>query len=234
MQAVDKSRFLVIAGLVMILYAATAFAAVSLVQPARFESFVKPLALVHMVAGMGWLVLFFSQARLAHRGEIARHRNRMNVAIAVVAVLSVTSIIIVYQVGFAARVLGESRDALGFAILFAFALRQAHKGDIESHKRLMLIASLNLINPANMRVPIIFDWPPPTSLPITLTCWVAVPIAHDLITQRKVHRATAYGVGFTLITFAIVVAVIFSPLMPVIETWLYGPGGNFAPGLTRS
>ena len=82
MQAVEKSRFLVIAGLVMILYAVAAFAAVSLVQPARFESFVKPLALVHMVAGMGWLILFFSQARLAHRGEIARHRSRMNLALA--------------------------------------------------------------------------------------------------------------------------------------------------------
>lgn len=233
MQATDNSRFLTIAGLAMIIYAATAFAAVSLVQPVRFESFVKPLALVHMVAGMGWLILFFSQARLAHSGEIARHRSRMNLAIAVVAVLSITSIIIVYQVGFAARVLGESRDALGFAILFAFAIRQAQKGDIESHKRLMLIASLNLINPANMRVPIIFDWPPPTSLPITLLCWIGVPIAHDLITQRKIHKTTVYGVGFTLVTFAIVVGVIFSPLMPVIETWLYGPGGNFAPGLGR-
>lgn len=187
-----------------------------------------------MVADIGWLVLFVSQARLAHRGENARHRSRMSLALAIMGTLSLTSIMIVYQVGFAARVLGESRDALGFATLFAYALRQARKGNIESHKRHMLIASLNLINPANMRVPMIFDWPPATSLPITLICWVAVPIAHDLITQRKIHKATVYGVGFTVVTFAFVVVVIFSPLMPLIETWFYGPGGNFAPGLKGS
>ena len=95
MQDIAKSGFLVVAGLVMIVYAVAAFAAVSLVQPVRIESFVKPLALVHILAGMGWLVLFFSQARLAHRAELARHRSRMNFALAVVAVLSITSIIIV-------------------------------------------------------------------------------------------------------------------------------------------
>lgn len=225
----ERSKFIWRTGLLIIVYVVLAFGLASWVQPFRLDRYAKPLVAVHIIASLGWLVLFFAQSGLVQRGETAKHRQRLTLATALVVVSSFTSIVITYQWGNALRFVAESRDALAFAILFLVAVALANRDDFEAHKRLMLMAGLNLIHPAHVRVPNIFDLPPAASLPITLLSWIAIPLAYDWVTQRKVHKMTLLGMAFTIVTFAIVIAVIFSPLMPMIETALYGEAGNLGP-----
>ena len=229
MSEAERSKFIWLTGLLMIVFVVLAFGLASWAQPFRLHRYVKPLVVVHILASLGWLVLFFSQSGLVHRGEIEKHRQRLTLATALVVVSFFSSIVITYQWGNASRFVAESRDAMAFAILFAAAIAVAKRGDFEAHKRLMLIAGLNLIHPAHVRVPNIFDLPPAMSLPLTLTSWIVIPLAYDWVTQRKIHKVTLLGMGFTIVSCIIVVAVVFSPLMPMIETSLYGEGGNFGP-----
>ncbi len=229
MHQTQKSRFLRLTALTMIIYVVLAFGAATWMQPFRLERYVKPLVVVHIIASLGWLAIFFGQSGLVLRGEIEKHRQRLPIASGLVLVIAVTSVIITFQWGSAQRVVVETRDVVAFAVLFALAVFAAKQARYENHKRLMLIAGLNLIHPAHVRVPNIFDWPFYMSLPITLFSWIAIPLAYDWLTQRKVHKATWFGIAFTLLSFVLVIAIAFSPLMPLIETVLYGESGDSRP-----
>jgi len=81
---------------------------------------------------------------------------------------------------------------------------------------------MNLIGPAFTRVWFIFDWPQETIVFALLLTWIIVPVSYDLVTIRKIHKATAFGVGFTLLSFTVMIAIIFSPLGESINELLYG------------
>jgi hypothetical protein len=79
-----------------------------------------------------------------------------------------------------------------FALLVALAVKM--RGDAESHKRLMLLSSTQLMEPAIARLPIswVQDWFPYSS---HLLCdWVLVAgIAYDLWSRGRVHSAWLWG-----------------------------------------
>jgi hypothetical protein len=51
--------------------------------------------------------------------------------------------------------------------------------------------------------------------------WIIVPLVYDLSTIRKVHRATIVGFLVTVVSFAIVVAIVLSPWLESIDAFLY-------------
>ena len=199
-----------------------AFGIAAMVQPHRIERYFKPFVIIHIILSMGWLILFIYQSRLAQKGQLDKHRKNVNLATGLVVLSTFIAIYITYAWGDTRRLIGESRDILAFAILFFASIWAIKRGKTEAHKRLLLIALMNLIGPAFTRVWFIFDWTQETIVFALLLTWVIVPISYDLVTIRKIHKATYIGIGFTLLSFIIMLAILFSPLGDHLNELLYG------------
>ena len=48
-----------------------------------------------------------------------------------------------------------------------------------------------------------------------------LPVTYDLITRRAIHWASIVGIAFSIVTFALVLAIVFSPAIGVIESWFF-------------
>lgn len=204
-----------------LIFVILAFGILSAIETDRLGRYVKPFVIIHIFTALGWLFLFSYQSWLALHGQLDKHKKNLNIGTLLVLITTIFSIIITYQWGSAMRFVGESRDVVVFAILFFTSIWAIRNGKAETHKRLMLMALLNLIHPAMTRVKFIFDWSDQLSVLVMLLVWILIPIAYDLLTLRKIHKATLGGVLFTLISFFLMIAIVLSPIMKRIEIFLY-------------
>lgn len=218
----QKSKFIFYTGIIAIIFVILAFGIAAMVQPHRIERYFKPFVIIHIILSMGWLILFIHQSRLARKGELYKHQKNVNLATILVVFSTLIAVYITYQWGDFQRLIGESRDILAFAILFFVSIWAVKKGKPETHKRLLLIALMNLIGPAFSRVWSIFEWPQETIVIILLLTWIIVPVSYDVVSIRKIHKATYIGIAFTLLSFIIMLAVIFSPFGAHLNELLYG------------
>lgn len=218
----QQSKFLWYTGVVAIIFVIFAFGGAAIVQPFRLERYLKPFVIIHIISAMGWLILFTYQSKLALSGRFEKHRKNLKIGTTLVIITTLFSIYITFAWGDARRFIGESRDVLVFAILFFASIWAVKRGRTETHKSLMLIACLNLFNPAFSRLGFIFDWPVSVGVLASFLTWIIVPLSYDLLTKRKVHKATIGGIVFTVTSFALVIGIVFSPLMEKIELFLYG------------
>ncbi|MEM8566399.1 MAG: hypothetical protein AAGF85_08045 [Bacteroidota bacterium] len=218
----QKSKFIYYTGIIALIFVVLAFGIAAMVQPHRIERYFKPFVIIHIVLSMGWLILFIHQSRLALKGQLDKHRKNVNLATALVVLGTIIAVYITYAWGDTLRLIGESRDILAFGILFFASIWAIKRGKTETHIRLLLIALMNLVGPAFTRVWFIFDWPLKTIVFALLFTWIIIPVFYDRVTIRRLHKATYIGVGFTLLSFAIMVAIVFSPLLQKITELLYG------------
>lgn len=218
----QKSKFIYYTGIIAIIFVVLAFGSAAMVQPHRIERYFKPLVIIHIILSLGWLVLFVQQSRLAQKGQLDKHQKNVKLATAFVVLGTIIAVYITYVWGDFRRLMGESRDILAFAILFFASIWAIKKGKSETHKRLLLIALMNLIGPAFARVWSVFDWSQETIVLTLLLTWIIVPVSYDVVTIRKIHKATYLGVGFTLLSFIIMLAILFSPLGDHLNELLYG------------
>ncbi|HET7924048.1 MAG TPA: hypothetical protein VFL30_04075, partial [Rhodanobacteraceae bacterium] len=67
----------------------------------------------------------------------------------------------------------------------------------ETHKRLMVLASIAIVGPALARISRwpIFGGEDSPFIPVVLLALLLAVIAHDLVRERRVHKATICGVG---------------------------------------
>lgn len=216
-----KSKFLYYTGLATLLFVVLAFGFVASVQPERIARYYKPFVTIHILTSMGWLVLFTWQSKLILSNKLNRHKQNKKIAVILVVIATIIGIYITYLWGDSRRLMGESRDILVFASLFFASIGLVNKGKTQAHKRLMLIAMLNLVAPAWTRVGFIFDWTPPVLVLAMILSWIIVPLAYDISTIRKIHRATIAGILVTIVSFAIVVAIIISPWFENIDAFIY-------------
>jgi hypothetical protein len=216
-----RSRFIEYAGIGLLVFVVIAFGAAAIVQPFRLARYAKPEVIVHIVLVLSWVILFIVQSRLAGAGAISRHRKNLRLGALLVFLITVQGIYLTYKWGDAMRLIGESRDVLTFAALFIAAIWAAMKGRFEAHKRLILIAALNLVGPAYIRLGFVLDWSIPTVILATVLTWILPPIAYDLLSRRAIHRATLAGIAFSIVTYALVLAIVFSPAIVVIESWFF-------------
>jgi hypothetical protein len=78
-----------------------------------------------------------------------------------------------------------------FAALFGAALYLTRR-DLAAHKRLMLLATVELVTAAVARLPIVETWGPLGFFGVANLFVVAI-VAYDLMTRRRVHAATLWG-----------------------------------------
>jgi hypothetical protein len=161
---------------------------------------------VHGVVFSAWVLLFAAQTTLVAARRTDLHR-RLGVAGAVLAgVLLVmgTTIAILRVRGGSAPIPGVSGlaflavplfDMVVFAILAGSGLVLRRR--LETHKRLMTLATVALMSAPLARLPWVFRVGPPAFFGLT-DLFIVAMLVYDLVTRRRVHPATVWG-GLVLV-----------------------------------
>ena len=163
-----------------------------------------PLSLlihVHGLAFTAWIVLFVAQTILVARHRVRFHRRLGTAGAAlagVMVVLGLAAALVFARNAYAAgdtSVLGflviPFGDTFVFASLVAAAL--VYRRRPETHKRLMLLATISLLGAAIAR------WPHPIfqsgNAPffVVTDLFIAVCVVRDLVALRRVHPALVWG-----------------------------------------
>lgn len=161
-----------------------------------------------------WYILLLVQPLLVATGRTHVHQKLGIIGVTVAVVMVPLSLFVVTKSVArsnleALPVIADYFLLLLFSCLVALAVRFRHKPDI--HKRLMLIASIGIVAPAIAR------WPGAESaIPISVIgpqlLMLGALAVHDLVTRKRVHRATGWGVAAYLVAVAIAVPLAMSPL----------------------
>lgn len=162
----------------------------------------EPIFAVHGVAFTAWIALLVTQAMLVARGRTDLHRKLgvLGVALAVaMVVLGTLGALVAARrpTGFIdipvppLQFLIVPLSALALFALFV-ALAIARRRDPQSHKRLMLLASIQLVTAAIARWPMVMDYGPPAYFGLTDLFVVAIAV-RDYRTRGALHPATLWG-----------------------------------------
>ena len=161
---------------------------------------------VHGVVFSAWVLLFAAQTTLVAASRTDLHR-RLGVVGAVLAgtvlILGTTTAILRVRGG-SAPIPGVSGlaflavplfDMVVFAILSGSGL--ALRRRLETHKRLMTLATIALMSAPLARIPWVFRAGPPAFFGLT-DLFIIAMLVYDLATRRRVHPATVWG-GLVLV-----------------------------------
>lgn len=161
-----------------------------------------PLLHLHGVVFTSWIVLLLTQTSLVAANRTDLHR-RLGIAGAVIAVMMVvvgTMTAIIRANQGAAPPGGPPPlvflaiplfDMLVFSSLVATGFYFRRRADV--HKRLMLLATISILTAAIARLPFaILKAGPPAFFGLT-DLFIVVCVIYDLITRRRLHRATVWG-----------------------------------------
>lgn len=167
----------------------------------------EPIFYIHGALFTLWILLFVLQVTLIKRGSVQVHRNiglmGMLLAIAMVILGTMGALYAAARpTGFVGiPVPGLSFLAIPFfdMILFSAFVTMAYlqRHNTQSHKRWMVLATLNLITAAIARWPLISSLGPLAFFAITDLFVVALAL-WDLKSRKKIHRVTLRG-GLLLI-----------------------------------
>lgn len=159
-----------------------------------------PLLHLHGLVFTAWLVLFVTQTTLVARRRTDIHR-RLGIAGGVIAslmiVVGVTTALIRAKQGATplpaisplSFLVIPLADMFVFAILVGAGFYFRRRPDV--HKRLMMLATISIMAAAIARLPFaIMQAGPPAFFGLT-DVFVVACILYDLITLKRVHRATA-------------------------------------------
>ena len=159
-----------------------------------------PLLHMHGLVFTSWLALFVIQTTLvaAHRTDIHRRLGILGGVIASLMILIGPTTAVIRASQGATPVPGISPlsflvvplgDMFVFAILVGAGFYYRRRADV--HKRLMLLATISILAAAIARLPFaIMQAGPPAFFGLT-DVFVVACILYDLITLKRIHRATA-------------------------------------------
>jgi hypothetical protein len=202
-----RRLFFVLFSLALVTLVVTAFRR-TLFATIALHTFVEPwFVYVHGALLLSWFGLLIIQSAFAASGYVSIHRRVGLYGMLVVPLIGLSTIQVVV---FAARrdasdgsanepitnLFGELLDVALFMGLAAtaFILRR-HP---QTHKRLVLIATLVVIGAAVGRIPMLGEYP--NTVTFALLATVA---ARDIIKRRSLHAATLCG-GLALITASLI------------------------------
>ena len=163
---------------------------------------------VHGAIATAWILLFLTQTSLIAARRTHLHR-RLGVAGALLAVLL---LVVGYLTAVEAARLGVTPPGgpppmaflavpIGTLVVFAILVGAglAQRRQSETHKRLMLLATISLLTPAIARLRYI--WGPGPLIPILGTClFVVTCLIYDRLAHGRVHPAFLWGGIFAMVT----------------------------------
>jgi hypothetical protein len=159
------------------------------------------LVAVHGVVFASWIALFAIQTSLVAVGRVDLHK-RLGVfgAILVGLVFIMAYVVMLEGIhrGFAISEQDQAQilalDVVGINVSFAmFVAGLLLRRNPASHKRLMLYGTIGMVGPAIARWPFPFIASRPSLVGIVLQSFGIAMIVFDLLTMRRVHRATWIG-----------------------------------------
>lgn len=173
---------------------------------------VNPIIHVHAAVFFAWVLFFTWQAWLASSGRVARHRAVGLAGIAFATAMTIFGTQAAVNAMKVAASMGLKDQGIAFSIVplsgiafFAvvFALAIGAVRTPETHKRLMLLASISLLDAAVARWFLTFLAPPgppgPPPVPVTILpalvayLLLAVAVVHDWRTRGRPHRVYVIG-----------------------------------------
>ena len=177
-----------------------------------------PRVWLHGSVLTAWFALFWLQAEWVARRRIAWHRRAgwLGAAIAFAAVVTAVHVTLAAAAAGTTNprpVWSNLANATAFATFVGTAIALRRNSD--THKRLMLLASIAFVQPALARF---FVWSPLAGLApnpvvggLTASLLFLLPlVAHDLATRRQLHPATLIG-GVALIAIRLTAVFVVAP-----------------------
>lgn len=161
----------------------------------------SPLLHLHGAVYSAWMLLLVTQTTLIARGYVSWHRRLGFVGIAVAAsmiglgtavAISRTASGVIMDRGapplvfLAVPLVGM----LVFAILFGAAVLLRRRA--AAHKRLIVLATLEIVTAAVSRLPLVEDWGPVGFFGV-IDLFVVALIVYDRATLKRLHSATVWG-----------------------------------------
>jgi hypothetical protein len=238
-------RFYVGMAAACVLVAFVGFAPTYWIPLLRGRLEVSPLVHVHATFFYGWLLLFLRQTSLAASGRLTRHQEFGVFAVALATGMCfVGSGVAINRVkelsaaGFADAALRFSivplTAAALFAVLFAIAVYNVKRPEI--HKRVMLVATVSLLQAAVARWFALFLAPPrppgvtgplsPPPVAVTVMSGlvsdllIVAAIIHDRRTRGRVHPAYWIAGGAVLAIQVLRVPVSMTSAWMNVATWV--------------
>jgi hypothetical protein len=173
----------------------------------------NPPLVVHLHAAVmtTWVTLLAVQATLALTGRIDLHRRwgLASLVVGPLVMMMLVAITLARQNAAAGTPAGpivndillvQIRSIVMFPIFFVWALR-TRRNDPQMHKRLMLLATMMLLDAAIARM----TWLPFNQFPrdylaihVYLLLLLVPALLHDLIRLGRIHRAWVWGVALML------------------------------------
>jgi FtsH-binding integral membrane protein len=175
-----------------------------------------------------WVLLFIAQTSLVSAGRVDIHR-RMGVAgfvwaclMVVIGVLAATDSL-VRQAGPVGRdpkffYIIPLSDMVIFATLIYFGFRA--RRDSATHKRIMLVATIDLLIAAIARLPIAFVHRNAAHAGMISYLFLLMLVAYDLWSTRKVHRATLWAGAFMVFIYQIRIPLGKTGAWHAFATWV--------------
>jgi hypothetical protein len=193
------------------------FAPTYFVPMARGSLAIPPALHIHGVVFFTWSVFFVLQAWLASSERVARHRSVGLIGVSLATAMTIFGFLAAVASMKRAVAVGQSDAAIAFSIVplsgilfFAvvFALGVAAVRQPETHKRLMLLAGISILDAAVARWFLTFLAPPgpPGPPPVIVTIppafiaylLLVVAIVHDWRTRGRPHAVYVIG-GIALV-----------------------------------
>jgi hypothetical protein len=183
----------------------------------------------HGAAFTAWLLLFFSQTALiaARRTDIHRKLGVVGVALAVVLLcLGIATTIGAIRAGRTPPGIDpRSFLVLPFGDMVTFALFVGigigYRKQPETHKRLMLLATIAMLDAAIARLPGIFALGPIAFFAIQ-DLFVLAGAVYDFASRRRVHPVYIWGGLFIVIMQPLRLFISQTPLWLAFGDWLKG------------
>jgi hypothetical protein len=154
-----------------------------------------PLVHVHGLLFTAWIVLLIAQTSLVAVKRTDLHR-RLGI---VGGALAVAMTVIAYLTALGSFQRGRISPEIVVVPLTSVVIFPAFvsaalilRRDMEAHKRLMLIATTELLIAAVSRWPVIAGVPPISTYAVT-DLFVVALLIHDLVSRRRPHPATVWG-----------------------------------------
>jgi hypothetical protein len=159
------------------------------------------LVAIHGVVFASWIALFAIQTSLVAIGRVDLHRKLGLLGALLVGLVFVMAYAVMLEGlrrGFAPTEQDEAQilalDVVGINVSFVmFVAGLLLRGNPGAHKRLMLYGTIGMVGPAIARWPFAFIATRPPLVGIVMQSFGLAVIAFDLLTTRRVHRATWVG-----------------------------------------
>jgi len=177
----------------------------------------NPVVHIHGWLLFTWMLLQLLQSWLVASGRTAHHRDVGLLGVSLATSMVIATLLAAVNraeiflaqghtlAGSSTFVGTATLDMIAFATVLTIALVNVHRP--ETHRRLVLIATISLVGAAVTRIYAVFALQAlltagtqfHVDLPVLTTdLLLAAPLIHDLRTRKSIHRANSVGVGALL------------------------------------